>query len=183
MADVCLFEKQNEIKKRKVIVVSAATSSLSSHAGLEESVPKCFGQNVRQFDPRGVCVWWFCCKFWLHLRISFVNCCMFNTWSAFFIFQQVAASIVCAAASGRMFFKWRNLSSEHRLRVWSLYGWFTVLLSVGSIVLAFSIASWTGFLVNFYPSSRAMSQTFDERKAGNLLLARVSTRSYFLLCF
>lgn len=83
-----------------------------------------------------------------------------------------------------MFLKWWNLNPEHRLRVWKLYGWFTALMSVGSVILAISMTAWTGFLVNFYPSDpspdRITSQTHAEKVAGNLFLARVSTLDLYL---
>jgi hypothetical protein len=85
------------------------------------------------------------------------------------------ASLLCAAASGIMFAKWKKLSAESRLRIWELYGWFCGLMFLGSMILALSIVAWMGFLVNFYVAdSNAMntaSQT--ERMSDDMYMAQV----------
>ena len=95
------------------------------------------------------------------------------------IYLQIAASLLCAAASGMMFVKWRMLLPENRLRVWNLYGWFTALICGGSAALIISVAAWTGFLVNFYPAdyrspNRQPVAPGPESTAADFSMARVS---------
>jgi hypothetical protein len=97
------------------------------------------------------------------------------------IYLQIAASLLCAAASGMMFVKWRMLLPENRLRVWNLYGWFTSLICGGSVALIISVAAWTGFLVNFYPAdyrspNRQPVAPGPESTAADFSMARVSVR-------
>lgn len=85
------------------------------------------------------------------------------------------ASLLCAAASGTMFAKWKKLSTESRLRIWELYGWFCGLMFLGSMILALSIVAWIGFLVNFYVAdtnaTNSASQT--ERMSDDVFMAQV----------
>ena len=85
------------------------------------------------------------------------------------------ASLLCAAASGTMFAKWKQLSSHSRLRVWELYGWFCGLMFLGSMILALSIVAWAGFLVNFYAadSNPMNSASQTERISDDMYMAQV----------
>ena len=53
-----------------------------------------------------------------------------------------------------MFVRWWRLDSEHRLRIWKLYGWFTGLVCVGSCAGAVCYAAWAQWLYNYYLSPR-----------------------------
>ena len=68
--------------------------------------------------------------------------------------RQSAAFLVCAAASGWLFWLWRRLDVADRQRVWKHYGWFSGLMCVGCCIKALSNQAWTLFLVQFYSSER-----------------------------
>jgi hypothetical protein len=46
--------------------------------------------------------------------------------------SQIALHIICALATGVMYFLWRRLKEDHKRRVWRLYGWYTGLACIGS---------------------------------------------------
>ena len=63
---------------------------------------------------------------------------------------QTFAFVVCAAASGRMFWHWKRLDGPDRDSVWKHYGWFCGLMCSGCCVGAISYLAWAMFLVNYY---------------------------------
>jgi hypothetical protein len=63
---------------------------------------------------------------------------------------QTFAFVVCAAASGRMFWHWRRLDGPDRNSVWKHYGWFCGLMCFGCLAGAMSYLAWAMFLVNYY---------------------------------
>jgi hypothetical protein len=48
--------------------------------------------------------------------------------------EQVIAYCVSAFASGTMFYRWKNMDTDGRQRVWRLYGWFSALMLCGSCI-------------------------------------------------
>jgi hypothetical protein len=67
---------------------------------------------------------------------------------------QSAAFAICAVVGGCLFVRWWRLDSQHRLRIWKLYGWFTGFVCVGSCTGAVSYAAWAQWLYNYYLSQR-----------------------------
>ena len=68
---------------------------------------------------------------------------------------QITGFCVCTAASGMMFRLFRRIPPAARQSVWPLFGWFTGLMSCGSLAGA---AAWTAFLQDrmlFYTFVRA----------------------------
>ena len=68
---------------------------------------------------------------------------------------QITGFCVCTAASGMMFRLFRRIPPAARQSVWPLFGWFTGLMSFGSLAGA---AAWTAFLQDrmlFYTFVRA----------------------------
>ncbi len=49
-----------------------------------------------------------------------------------------------------MFYRWRRMEEEDRVRVWRLYGWFTALMAYGSCVGAVAWAARMMSNVNFF---------------------------------
>lgn len=84
-------------------------------------------------------------------------CCMRQPSSFDINFPQSATFVVCAAASGWMFCRWRNMSSIDRARVWKHYGLLCGLMCFGSLAGAISYAAWSQFLVALYPGIESSS--------------------------
>jgi hypothetical protein len=63
---------------------------------------------------------------------------------------QTFAFVVCAAASGRMFWHWKRLDAAARDSVWKHYGWFCGLMCSGCCVGAISYLAWSQFLAAWH---------------------------------
>lgn len=83
---------------------------------------------------------------------------------------QSAAFVVCAAASGWMFWRWKRLDAADRSRVWKHYGWFSGLMSSGCILGAVAQPAWAAFLIDFYGSR------MNANDADSSLWAKVPTQ-------
>jgi hypothetical protein len=63
---------------------------------------------------------------------------------------QISCFVICAAAHGTAFARWRKWSAEEKLRGWRLYGWFTALSCIGSVAGALAYAARIGHLYGIY---------------------------------
>ena len=63
---------------------------------------------------------------------------------------QIALFCVSAVAGGVMFYRWRRIGEEDRVRVWWLYGWFSALMACGSCVGAVAWAARMMRLATLY---------------------------------
>ena len=92
-------------------------------------------------------------------------------------FLQIAAFIVCAAAQGLAFLrwrkKWREISDPKRRTGWQLHeGWFTGAACLGSIAGAIGYGARLGNLVGIYSSIKLETElgSTSTASAGSLML-------------
>ena len=66
---------------------------------------------------------------------------------------QIAVFCVSAVCGGVMFLRWRRMRAEDRRLVWRFYGWYSGLMSVGSVFGTVTWAAWMQNLVANYSRS------------------------------
>ncbi len=91
--------------------------------------------------------------------------------------EQVIAYCVSAFASGTMFYRWKNMDTDGRQRVWRLYGLFSALMLCGSCIGLLTWLARMQDLVSFMNGNFLDNVPFRERLL--LFATTVSWRAAF----
>ena len=88
---------------------------------------------------------------------------------------------ITATAATTLFYRWLRLAPEHRKMLWSLYGWFTALVVVGSVFAIATWLTWMQCLSNFYRSNQY--ERSDPARWMSLTAVAYSMRPAFTACY
>ena len=78
---------------------------------------------------------------------------MAATLSHLILRNQAAACCASALAGSVLFYRWYRIDADCKLRIWRMYGWFTGLVTCGSIFGAVTWLTYMQCLVNLYKST------------------------------
>jgi hypothetical protein len=99
---------------------------------------------------------------------------------------QIFAYCVSAVVGGALFFLWLRMGGEGRQTVWRLYGWYSGLMMLGSIIGAFTWSAYMMYLLRSYESSKISLVSPDKFSLGasslNWRSAFTVTYAIELLC-